>query len=370
MTSIFGKVCVAAGALVALGIGAALFTDMRDATAAGDNTLQTYRSDLPDLGPLASLDGASTWLNSAPLDAAHLRGKVVLVDFWTYSCINCIRTLPHVRAWAQKYRDQGLVVIGVHTPEFDFEKDIGNVSKAIARFGLDYPIAVDSDHRIWDAFRNNAWPVFYIADAQGRMRARFVGEGHYDEVEKAIQSLLAEAGKRGAMGAPVTPQASGEQASPDIAHLRSGETYVGYAQATNFGSGFGSSGGLKPDVAHDYVAGNPGLNEWSFAGNWTVGAERASLNRAGGGIVYRFSARDLHLVLGRGAGVSPVRFQVTVDGRAPGENHGSDTDASGKGVVTETRLYQLVRQSGPVKARTFEIRFLDPGVDAFAFTFG
>ena len=187
----FSKVCLAAGAFVALGIGAALFTNMRDASAAGDQTLQAYRSDLPNLGPLPSLDGASAWLNSAPLDAAQLRGKVVLIDFWTYSCINCIRTLPHVRAWAQKYRDQGLVVIGVHTPEFGFEKDIGNISKAIARFKLDYPIAVDSDHRIWDAFHNNAWPVFYIADAQGQVRARLVGEGHYDQTEKVIQSLLA-----------------------------------------------------------------------------------------------------------------------------------------------------------------------------------
>ncbi|WP_373322203.1 thioredoxin family protein [Paraburkholderia adhaesiva] len=366
MTSTLKKLCIAVGACAALGVGVATFTTLPAASAAGDKTMQTYRSDLPKLGPLPSLDGASTWLNSPPLDAAQLRGKVVLVDFWTYSCINCIRTLPHVRAWAQKYRDQGLVVIGVHTPEFDFEKDTANISKAIARFQLDYPIAVDSDHRIWDAFHNNAWPVFYIADAQGQVRARFVGEGNYDKVEKAIQSLLAEAGKHDAMGALTAPQAGDEQASPDIAHLGSGETYVGYAQASNYVS----RGGLKEDVAHDYVASTPGLNEWSFAGNWTVGAERASLNRAGGGIVYRFSARDLHLVLGPGAGRSPVRFQVTVDGSAPGANHGTDTDANGKGVVTETRLYQLVRQSGPVKEHTFEIRFLDPGVDAFAFTFG
>jgi thiol-disulfide isomerase/thioredoxin len=366
MTSIFNKLCIAVGACAALGVGVATLAHMPDASAAGDKTVATYRSDLPKLGPLPSLDGASTWLNSAPLDTAQLRGKVVLVDFWTYSCINCIRTLPHVRAWAQKYRDQGLVVIGVHTPEFDFEKDTGNINKAIARFNLNYPIAVDSDHRIWDAFHNNAWPVFYIADAQGQVRARIVGEGHYEETEQAIQSLLAEAGKHDAMGALTPTQAGGEQASPDIAHLRSEETYVGYAQASNFVS----SGGLKENVAHDYVASTPGLNEWSFAGNWTVGAERASLNRAGGGIVYRFSARDLHLVLGRGAGASPVRFQVSVDGRAPGENHGSDTDADGKGVVNETRLYQLVRQSAAVKEHTFEIRFLDPGVDAFAFTFG
>jgi thiol-disulfide isomerase/thioredoxin len=366
MTWKINKVCIAVAACVAVGAGVATLTQMPVARAAGDQTMSGYRSDLPKLGPLPSLDGASTWLNSPPLDTAQLRGKVVLVDFWTYSCINCIRTLPHVRAWAQKYRDQGLVVIGVHTPEFDFEKDTGNIRKAIARFKLDYPIAVDSDHRVWDAFHNDAWPVFYVADAQGQVRARIVGEGNYDKVEKAIQSLLAEAGKRDAMGALVAPKASGEQVAPDIADLRSDETYVGYAQATNFVS----SGGLKEDIPYDYVASDPGLNEWSFAGNWTVGAERASLNRAGGGIVYRFSARDLHLVLGPGADGNPVRFLVTVDGHAPGENHGTDTDADGKGVVTATRLYQLVRQSGDVKAHTFEIRFLDPGVEAFAFTFG
>lgn len=366
MTWKINKACVAVGAFVALGVGVAMFTNMPVAGAAGNENMKTYRSDLPMLGPLPSLDGASTWLNSAPLDTAQLRGKVVLVDFWTYSCINCIRTLPYVRAWAEKYRDQGLIVIGVHTPEFGFEKDTGNISKAIARFKIDYPIAVDSEHRIWDTFHNNAWPVFYIADAQGQVRSRFVGEGNYDKAEKVIQSLLAEAGRRHAMGALATPQASGEQGSPDIAHLRSSETYVGYVQASNFAS----PGGLKQDVAFDYAASAPELNEWSLAGNWTVGAERARLNRAGGGIVYRFSARDLHLVLGPDAEGKPVRFQVKIDGHAPGAHHGSDTDVDGNGVVTETRLYQLVRQSGVVKDRTFEIRFLDPGVGAYAFTFG
>lgn len=358
----------AGAVLVALGAGAAMFMNMSAAGTAGrsDEASKEYRSGLPSFGALPSLDGATTWLNSAPLTTAQLRGKVVLVDFWTYSCINCIRTLPHVRAWAEKYRDQGLVVIGVHTPEFGFEKDISNISKAIERFKIDYPIAVDSERRIWNTFRNNAWPAFYIADTQGQVRARLLGEGNYEKTEKVIQSLLAEAGKRDAMGALATPQASGEQAAPDIAHLRSGETYVGYGQASNLVS----RSGLKRDVAHDYAISVPGLNEWSLAGNWTVGAERANLNRAGGSIVYRFSARDLHLVLGPGADGKPVRFQVTIDGRAPGEDHGSDTDAEGNGVVTETRLYQLVRQSGAVKERAFEIRFLDPGVGAFAFTFG
>ncbi|MBA5638976.1 thioredoxin family protein [Duganella sp. LX20W] len=333
--------------------------------AAGDAPGGAYRSGLPHLGALPALDGATTWLNSAPLTTQQLRGKVVLVDFWTYSCINCIRTLPHVRAWAQKYRDQGLVVIGVHTPEFSFEQDAANVSKAVERFQIDYPIAVDSERRIWNAYRNNAWPVFYVADAQGQVRARLVGEGTR-AVEQVIQMLLAEAGRHDAMGPLATPQATDEQAAPDGAHLGSGETYVGYEQAAHFVG----RGGLRRDVAHDYTAGAPGLNEWSLTGDWTVGAERAQLNRAGGGIVYRFSARDLHLVLGPGADGKPVRFVVSIDGRAPGADHGTDTDAAGHGVVTATRLYQLVRQSGTVQPRTFEIRFLDPGAGAFAFTFG
>jgi thiol-disulfide isomerase/thioredoxin len=325
-----------------------------------------YRSELPVLGTLPALDGATGWLNSPPLTAAQLRGKVVLVDFWTYSCINCIRTLPHVRAWAQKYRNQGLVVIGVHTPEFGFEKDTTNVRKAVERFKIDYPVAVDSDYRVWNAFHNFAWPVFYVADAQGRIRVRVAGEGNYDKTESAIQALLAEAGKREAMGALTTPQASAEQAAPDMAHLGSGETYVGHAQASNFVP----RSGLKRDAAHDYAAGAPRLNEWSLAGNWTVRAEHADLNRPGGSIVYRFSARDLHLVLGPGSKGGAVRFQVLIDGHAPGPDRGSDVDAEGKGVLTDTRLYQLVRQSGAVKERVFEIRFLDAGASAFAFTFG
>jgi thiol-disulfide isomerase/thioredoxin len=361
----------AVAAMAALGAGAA-FLNTSTAAAAGrgkptsDAVSKEYRSGLPVLGVLPALAGATAWHNSPPLTTEQLRGKVVLVDFWTYSCINCIRTLPYVRAWAEKYRDQGLVVIGVHTPEFGFEKDTSNIRKAVERFKIDYPIAVDSDHRIWNTFRNNAWPVIYIADAQGLVRARVAGEGNYEKTEKVIQSLLAEAGKRDAIGALATLQASGEQAAPDIAHLRSGETYVGYEQASNFVP----RNGLKRDVAHDYAISTPGLNEWSLAGDWSVGAERANLNRAGGSIVYRFSARDLHLVLGPGADGKPVRFQVRVDGRAPGQNRGSDTDAEGNGAVTETRLYQLVRQSSTVQERRFEIRFLDPGARAFAFTFG
>ncbi len=344
-----------------LGAGAALLS-LAPAAAADAVRPGT----LPVLGALPPLDGAVTWLNGAPLGPGALQGKVVLVDFWTYSCINCIRTLPWLRAWAQKYRDRGLVVVGVHTPEFAFEQDIANVNQAVARFGIDYPVAVDSDRRIWNAFRNDAWPVFYLADARGRLRARVVGEGNYERTERIVQSLLAEAGN-GAAPAPLpAPHGAGEQAAPDLAHLRSGETYVGYAQAT----GVAAASALRRDVAHDYVRAPVGVNQWSLAGNWTVGPESARLNAAGGGIAYRFSARDLHLVLGPGAGGKPVRFRVTVDGRPPGPDAGADVDAGGNGVVAATRLYQLVRQRGAVGERLFEIRFLDAGAQAFAFTFG
>jgi thiol-disulfide isomerase/thioredoxin len=323
-------------------------------------------SGLPVLGALPSFDGAVTWLNGAPLTTAQLRGKVVLVDFWTYSCINCIRTLPWVRAWADKYRDQGLVVVGVHTPEFDFENDIANVGKAVGRFGIGYPVAVDSDRRIWRAFRNDAWPVIYLADARGQLRARVVGEGGYDRTERLIQALLAEAGRPVPAGAASQPSSSAEQAPPDAAHLGSGETYVGYAQAANLAPGTR----LWRDSAHFYARREPGLNEWSLAGDWTVGPERATANRAGAGLVYRFSARDLHLVLGPGRDGRSVRFQVTIDGRAPGTDHGADVDVDGMGTVTDTRLYQLVRQRGKVGERLFEIRFEGPGAGAYAFTFG
>jgi thiol-disulfide isomerase/thioredoxin len=350
------------GAELAAAAASAAFHAMPAAGAAGTD----YRSGLPVLGAMPPLDGAVTWLNSPALTGKQLQGKVVLVDFWTYSCINCIRTLPYLRAWAQKYRDQGLVVVGVHTPEFDFEKDLANVNQAVARFKIDYPVAVDSDKRIWNAFRNDAWPVFYIADARGQLRARVVGEGNYDKTERIIQSLLAEAGRPDAQGALVAPQSAGEQSAPDAAHLRSGETYVGYAQASNFAGG----DRLRRDAPHDYAGKEVGLNQWKLTGNWTVGAERAHLNSADGSIVYRFSARDLHLVLGPRIDKKPVRFQVRIDGRAPGPDRGSDVDANGNGVIGETRLYQLVRQTGAVKEHLFEIRFLDAGASAFAFTFG
>jgi len=334
---------------------------------AANDARKGYQSDLPVLGRFVSLDGAVEWLNSKPLTAEELRGKVVLVDFWTYSCINCIRTIPYVRAWAEKYRDQGLVVIGVHSPEFAFEKRVDNVRQAIDKFQIGYPVAIDNDFKIWRSFANNYWPAHYFIDAKGQIRHTQFGEGDYEQSERVIQDLLAEAaGSKKVDAATVTLDAKGAEAAPDLAQLQSGESYIGYLRAANFIS----PEGVGADAARDYTVGKPDLNEWGLTGKWTVGGEQASLDQAGGGITYRFSARDLHLVLGPGADGKKIRFQVKVDGVAPGADHGSDIDAEGNGTVSETRLYQLVRQSGEVRERTFEIRFLDPGVEAFVFTFG
>ncbi|MDR8052870.1 cytochrome c biogenesis protein DipZ [Burkholderia cenocepacia] len=325
---------------------------------------------LPVEGTLPSLDGAVQWLNSPPLTAAGLRGKVVLVDFWTYSCINCLRTLPYTTAWARKYAPYGLVVIGVHAPEFAFERDIGNVKKAVHDLGIDYPVAIDNGYAIWRAFNNEYWPAHYFIDAQGRIRHHHFGEGEYAQSERAIQSLLAEAGHPDALNVPLGlagAPAKGALAAADSADVRSPETYVGYARAESFAS----PSGVVRDAAHRYDApGSPDLNGWGLAGTWNVGAERASLAAPDGRIVYRFHARDLHLVLGPGANGRPVRFRVTLDGAAPGAAHGADVDAQGYGTVTGQRLYQLVRQPGAIADRTFAIEFLDPGVDAYAFTFG
>lgn len=337
-----------------------------DVAVEPSNTPVTFKSELPAEGIAPSLDGAGQWLNSPPLNKDSLRGKVVLVDFWTYSCINCIRTIPYVRAWADKYKDQGLVVIGVHAPEFAFEKNLDNVRKAVADFDIKYPVAIDNDYTIWRAFQNNYWPAHYLIDANGQIRYTHFGEGNYRQTEKAIQDLLHEAGRQATSEESTKPMASGAELGPDLQHLRSGETYLGYKQASNFAS----PGGLRADESKTYVAGNPSLNEWGLSGDWTVEAEAASLNKPDGAISYRFNARDLHLVLGPGSNGKPVRFQVMIDGKAPAMDHGTDTDPAGRGVVTSTKLYQLIRQSGDVEARTFEIRFLDPGVEAYAFTFG
>ena len=330
------------------------------------NPAQPFRSDLPIEAMAPSLNGAVEWLNSPPLTTEELRGKVVLIDFWTYSCINCIRTVPYVRAWAEKYKDQGLVVIGVHAPEFAFEKKIDNVKKAIDDFKISYPVAIDNDYKIWRAFENSYWPAHYLIDAKGQIRYHHFGEGNYRQTEQAIQDLLREAGSEMSTTTPVTPDAKGAEASPDLKNIRSGESYLGYKRAVDFVS----PEGLRADAARAYSVSQPRLNEWGLSGTWTVGAERAVLDGPDGSIVYRFSARDLHLVLGPGATGKPVRFQVMIDGKAPGSSHGADTDADGHGTTISTKLYQLVRQSGDVEERTFEIRFLDPGVEAYAFAFG
>lgn len=322
---------------------------------------------LPVEGNLPPLDGAVQWLNSPPLDAQALKGKVVLVDFWTYSCINCLRTLPYVKAWAEKYRDQGLVVIGVHAPEFAFERDVGNVTRAMKDLGITYPVAIDNDYRIWRAFNNEYWPAHYFADAQGRIRYHHFGEGEYAESERVIQQLLREAGAAKVADGLINANAQGVQRAPDMSEVRSPETYVGYQRSEHFVP----EASLAPDKVAAYsVPSALSLNDWGLNGQWNVGAERATSAAPASGIVYRFHARDLHLVLGPGPDGKPVRFKVTIDGKAPGDAHGTDVAPDGSGSVTEQRLYQLVRQPGDVADRTFSIEFLDSGVSAYAFTFG
>jgi thiol-disulfide isomerase/thioredoxin len=317
--------------------------------------------------PLPSLAGATGWINSPPLTAKELKGKVVLIDFWDYSCINCIRAIPYIRAWAEKYKDDGLVVIGVHTPEFDIEKETPNVQKAITKFGITYPVALDNDYKIWNGFSNQAWPAHYFIDAKGRVRYEHFGEGEYEQSERWIQQLLKEANAKPMAATVAAVHGQGVEAAADMNDVRSPETYIGFARAENFSS----PGGLKRNAEQLY--GEPKklhLNEWGLAGQWTDHRQVAVLGAAGGKILFRFHARDLHLVLGPSVDGKPVRFRVTIDGQAPGEDHGVDTDAEGNGVVTDHRLYQLIRQRGAVTDRTFVIEFLDPGVQAFSFTFG
>ncbi|HET6956369.1 MAG TPA: cytochrome c biogenesis protein DipZ [Vicinamibacterales bacterium] len=321
---------------------------------------------LADEGILPPLAGSVEWLNSPPLTTDSLRGKVVLVDFWTYSCINCLRAIPYVRAWAEKYAAQGLVVIGVHTPEFAFEKSVGNVRKAVADLEIGYPVAIDNDYAVWRAFKNEYWPAHYFIDATGRIRHHHFGEGDYGGSERVIQQLLKEAGIDMSHHDFVSVRATGAEAAPDLEDALSPETYVGYGRAEHFVS----SGGAVRDRRHSYATGTPRLNEWGLSGVWTIREEDARLDEKDGRLVYRFHARDLHLVLGPAAAGTSVRFRITIDGAAPGENHGTDVDAEGRGIVTEQRLYQLVRQAGTITDRTFEIRFLDPGVQVYAFTFG
>ncbi|MEX3947660.1 cytochrome c biogenesis protein DipZ [Paraburkholderia sp. EG287B] len=323
--------------------------------------------DLPVEGRLPALDGANAWLNSAPLTPDALRGKVVLVNFWTYSCINCLRTLPYLKTWADRYRNDGLVVIGVHTPEFGFEHDTGNVKRALTNLDIRYPVAVDSDYRIWNAFGNQYWPAFYLVDAQGRVRYHHFGEGDYAQAEQAIQQLLADNGRATAAATPKAPQASGALAPADPRDIGSGETYVGYREA----QGNANAQRVQADTAAAYtLPGQLDLNQWAFGGQWNVGAESAVASAPQASIAYRFHARDLHLVLAPSADGKPVRFRISIDGAPPGAAHGADVAADGSGVATSARLYQLVRQSGRIGDHTFEIRFLDPGAQVYSFTFG
>jgi cytochrome c biogenesis protein CcdA/thiol-disulfide isomerase/thioredoxin len=339
--------------------------------AAPSMTMQAKPSDganaeLPIEDLMPSLAGAQEWLNSPPLSLEALKGKVVLVDFWTYSCINCLRSIPYVRAWAEKYKNHGMVVIGVHAPEFAFERNVANVKTALGTFKIGYPVAIDNEYKIWRSFENEYWPAHYFIDGNGKVRHHHFGEGEYDESEEIIQKMLRDAGNKDVPGGLVTVNASGAQAAADKADVNSPETYVGYER----GNHFVSPGGVVSDKSHIYAAGEPQLNEWSLTGNWTVESERAQLDEKDGSIVYRFHARDLHLVLGLATEGGKIRYRVTIDGKPPGDAHGMDTDADGNGEVTTQRLYQLVRANGTVADHTFEIHFLDPGVQAYAFTFG
>jgi cytochrome c biogenesis protein CcdA/thiol-disulfide isomerase/thioredoxin len=325
--------------------------------------------ELPVEGLLPALDGATSWLNTPPLTREGLRGKVVLIDFWTYSCINCLRSLPYVSAWYQKYKEHGLVVIGVHAPEFAFEKDVNNVRQAVRELGVSYPVALDNNYAIWRAFDNQYWPAHYFIDARGRIRAHHFGEGEYPQSEQTLRALLTEAGFGDLPPAGVsTDQLTGVQVASDDSNMLSPETYVGYARAEHFSS----PAGAVPDQANTYTAPDKlELNQWALTGTWTVGEDKAVLSGVPGSIVYRFHARDLHLVLGPASDGKPVRFRVRIDGAEPGSSHGVDTDANGNGVVGEQRLYQLIRQPpGEIHRHTFTIEFLDGGVQAYAFTFG
>ena len=316
---------------------------------------------------MPELSGATAWINSPPLTSAQLRGKVVLVDFWTYSCINCLRTLPYIKAWNEKYKESGLIIIGVHTPEFPFEKDESNVRKAVKNLGITYPVAMDNDYNIWRAFNNEYWPAHYFIDATGKVRYHHFGEGSYDESEQWIRTLLEEANHKPLPGGSAKIAATGTEAPPDTEDVVSPETYIGYERAQNFAS----PGGLNQNGPQIYRA--PARfkqNQWALQGSWKDEGQIATALTASGSILYRFHARDLHLVLGPSQAGTPVRFRVTLDGKAPGEDHGVDTDAEGYGTVTDNRLYQLVRQHGAIQDRTFKIEFLSPGVQAYSFTFG
>jgi thiol-disulfide isomerase/thioredoxin len=322
---------------------------------------------LPVVSEFPSLAGASGWLNLQPMTTTELRGKVVLIDFWTYTCINWRRSLPYVRAWYEKYKNHGLVVIGVHSPEFEFEKDFGNVQRAVKDIGVDHPVAIDSDHMIWRAFMNQYWPARYFVDAQGRIRYHQFGEGEYEDGEAVIRQLLTEAGSSGFGPQPATVEPRPAELAADWANLRSPETYVRYDGAGSFAS----PGGALPDQHRVYsLPQRLSLNHWALSGDWTVRDQGSVLHQASGRIALRFHARDLHLVMGPAVAGTPVRFRILIDGQPPGAAHGIDADDQGAGTVIEQRLYLLIRQPGSIIDRQFEIEFLDPGAEAYAFTFG
>ena len=333
------------------------------ATPAG---LHTHGAELPVEGRLASLDGATGWLNSEPLTPAGLQGKVVLVDFWTYTCVNWLRQLPYVRAWAERYAHHGLVVVGVHTPEFGFERDVDNIKAAVELRRITYPVAIDSRYGVWQAFDNHFWPALYFADAQGRIRHHHYGEGEYEQSEMVLQQLLVEAGyEPGRARVSVEPQ--GLEVAADWASLRTPETYTGYDRA----EGFVSPEGLRPGKPNVYsVPGELRLNEWALSGDWTIDGQPATLNTAGGSVAVRFQARDVNLVMGPAVRGTSLRYRVTIDGQPPGGAHGDDVDEAGNGTLTEQRLHQLVRQQARVTDRTVELTFLDPEAQVFCFTFG
>jgi thiol-disulfide isomerase/thioredoxin len=353
--------------LFSLAAGAIAAIRLDKSTAARAQAASMKATSLPIEGEMPSLTGATAWINSLPLTAADLRGKVVLVEFWTYTCINWLRSHAYVRAWAEKYNEHGLVVFGVHAPEFPFEREVENVQRAVQEMQIHYPIAVDSAYAIWNAFQNNYWPAFYFVDAQGRIRHHQFGEGSYEQSEMIIQRLLVEAGSVGIGHELASVNGQGIEAAADWADLSSPETYLGYDRTENFSS----AGGAVPDKPHSYVTPmrlTP--NHWALSGDWTMESGFAAPDAAGGSIAYRFHARDLHLVMGSPDPTKSVRFRVKLDGALPGTDHGLDIDAEGLGSVQEPRLYQLVRQSRPITDRTFEIEFFDAGSRAYVFTFG
>jgi thiol-disulfide isomerase/thioredoxin len=316
---------------------------------------------------LPSFSGATGWLNSPPLTPAELRGKVVLVDFWTFTCINWLRTLPYLRAWNAKYKNQPLVIVGVHTPEFSIEKDVESIRRSAKEMGVEYPIAIDSDYAVWRTFDNEYWPALYVFDAQGHLRHRQFGEGGYERTEQIIQQLLAEAGARDVDKSEAGIEIRGIEEPADPLALESPETYVGHARAERFAS----PGGAARDVARSYdVPKNLALNQWALAGEWTVGPEAAVSSASNGRIVYRFHARDVNVILARAPGTSAAQFRVRIDGKPPGDAHGLDVDDRGLGTISVPRLYQLVRQRERIVDRRFEIEFLEPGARVFSFTFG